>query len=81
MSSWKVPVQSLIDHIKTAVDVDPWAKEMAEELLTKHEATKPEVEIVSEILCVYMCPTCHGQIERNDRFCRHCGQAISWKEV
>ena len=29
----KVPVQSLIDHIKTAIDVDPWAKEMAEELL------------------------------------------------
>ena len=28
-----VPVQSLIDHIKTAVDVDPWAKEMVEELL------------------------------------------------
>jgi hypothetical protein len=24
-----VPVQSLIDHIKTAIDVDPWAKEMA----------------------------------------------------
>ena len=28
-----VPIQSLIDHIKTAIDVDPWAKEMAEELL------------------------------------------------
>ena len=33
MKEYKVPVQSLIDHIKTAVDVDPWAKEMAEELL------------------------------------------------
>ncbi len=32
-----VPVQSLIDHIKTAVDVDPWAKDMAEELLKEHE--------------------------------------------
>ena len=32
-----VPVQSLIDHIKTATDVDPWAKEMAEELLKKPE--------------------------------------------
>lgn len=30
---YKVPVQSLIDHIKTALDVDPWAKEMVEELL------------------------------------------------
>jgi hypothetical protein len=32
-----VPIQSLIDHIKTAVDVDPWAKEMAEELLKEQE--------------------------------------------
>ena len=34
LSEWKVPVQSLIDHIRTAVDVDPWAKKMVEELLT-----------------------------------------------
>lgn len=37
MTEHKVPVQSLIDHIKTAVDVDPWAKEMAEELLKEQE--------------------------------------------
>ena len=35
---YKVPIRSLIDHIKTAVDVDPWAKEMVEELLKKQEA-------------------------------------------
>ena len=34
MADNKVPVQSLIDHIKTAVDVDPWAKKMVAELLT-----------------------------------------------
>ena len=33
-----VPIQSLIDHIKTAMDVDPWAKEMAEELLKEQES-------------------------------------------
>ena len=38
MSKWKVPVQSLIDHIKTAIDVDPWAKEMAEDLLKEQKA-------------------------------------------
>lgn len=32
-----VPVQSLINHIKTAIDVDPWAKEMVEELLKEQE--------------------------------------------
>ena len=38
MAKHNVPIQSLIDHIKTAVDVDPWAKEMAEELLKDQEA-------------------------------------------
>lgn len=38
MTERKVPIQSLIDHIKTAIDVDPWAKEMAEELLKEQEA-------------------------------------------
>lgn len=33
-----VPIQSLIDHIKTAIDVDPWAKEMAEGLLKEQES-------------------------------------------
>ena len=37
MTERNVPIQSLIDHIKTAFDVDPWAKEMAEELLKEHE--------------------------------------------
>jgi hypothetical protein len=24
----------------------------------------------------YVCPECHGAIDRGDRFCRHCGQAV-----
>ena len=24
----------------------------------------------------YVCPECHGQVDRQDRFCRHCGQAL-----
>ena len=38
MAKHNVPIQSLIDHIKTAVDVDPWAKEMVEDLLKEPEA-------------------------------------------
>ena len=34
-TKYKVPIQSLIDHIKTAMDVDQWAKEMVEDLLKK----------------------------------------------
>ena len=30
-----VPIESLIDHIKTSMDVDPWAKEMSEDFLKK----------------------------------------------
>ena len=24
----------------------------------------------------YVCPECHGTIDRTDRWCRHCGQAV-----
>ncbi len=55
MPEHKVPVQSLIDHIKTAVDVDPWAKEMAEELLKKQEDMIP-IHTVAEYLAQYTAP-------------------------
>ena len=25
----------------------------------------------------YVCPECHGAIDNHDRFCRHCGQALT----
>ena len=25
----------------------------------------------------HVCPECHGAIDRSDRFCRHCGQAVT----
>ena len=25
----------------------------------------------------YVCPECRGNVDRDDRFCRHCGQAIT----
>ena len=24
----------------------------------------------------FVCPECHGAIDRKDKFCRHCGQAV-----
>lgn len=48
MSEWKVPVQSLIDHIKTAIDVDGWAKEMAEELLKEKEVKEQISDAIHE---------------------------------
>jgi len=29
----------------------------------------------------YVCPECHGPVDLSDRFCRHCGQAITKKET
>ena len=44
-----VPVQSLIDHIKTAIDVDPWAKEMVEDLLKEQEAELQKGRYYSDV--------------------------------
>ena len=27
----------------------------------------------------YVCPECHGTIDRQDHYCKHCGQAVKWK--
>ena len=78
VSEWKVPVQSLIDHIKTAVDVDPWAKEMAEELLKKQEAVPPK-----EKAYAWRCGKCDEYLtaiqNHRIRYCPYCGQAVKWE--
>ena len=54
-----VPVQSLIDHIKTATDVDPWAKDMAEELLKEQEVRVMSLDELTEIYVEFkgdICP-------------------------
>ena len=58
MSEWKVPVQSLIDHIKTAVDVDPWAKEMAEELLKEQNNCENCAIAIEDRQPVVRCKDC-----------------------
>ena len=84
MSEWKVPVQSLIDHIKTAIDVDDWAKDMAEELLKEQEPKKVIIDMYGNY-----CPWCSTKTSREmgvqklhlgTKFCPYCGHAISWKE-
>lgn len=75
MKTYKATVQSLIDHIKTSMDVDPWAKDMAEELLTRMIPKETEMEGGAPTWW-YVCPECHGLIGTWDHFCRHCGQAL-----
>jgi NADH pyrophosphatase NudC (nudix superfamily) len=75
----KVPVQSLIDHIKTAIDVDPWAKGMAEELLKEKEPVKPTWRQGKAYCgqCGQKMPRKCDGIER--RYCSFCGQAVKWE--
>jgi len=89
MNDWKVPVQSLIDHIKTAVDVDPWAKEMAEELLTDLEPKVPGISQDAEGIWS-TCGQCGRKIwqlmglqfvlnpDLMPRFCPFCGKKVNW---
>lgn len=84
MSEWKVPVQSLIDHIKTAVDVDPWAKEMAEELLKEQEAVEPTINEDGEAYCI--CGENVGIIPNSKslpsvrlKYCPECGRRMKWE--
>lgn len=74
-----VPVQSLIDHIRTAVDVDPWAQEMAAKLLAKQIPMPAEINGNGRGTWYYMCGVCCGQIDTSDKYCRHCGNAICWE--
>ena len=78
-----IPIQSLIDHIKTAMDVDPWTKEMAEELLKEQEAIPPGTENDGNpgawASWWYVCGACGREIDFHDRFCRRCGQAVKWE--
>jgi len=74
MERYKVPIQSLIDHIKTAQDVDPWAKEMAEDLLIRQETT-PEIE-GGGTSWWFVCRDCRGSISPYDIYCKHCGRLV-----
>ncbi len=65
-NEYKVPIQSLIDHIKTACDVDPWAKEMAEELLKKQEESVPLEPLVMYLSHYVVPPEMYPGIHTTD---------------
>ena len=80
-------IQCAIRHIQTAVDVDPWAVEIAVEALKKQVPKKPKVPIDT-----WVCPVCGRDVEyqvmlgeniifggQHD-YCPKCGQAIDWSD-
>ena len=44
----------------------------------KKDPGDPEIEGDGRSSWWYVCPDCHGQIDKDDGFCRHCGREIRW---
>lgn len=75
MKDYNVTVQQLIDHIKTSQDIDPWAAEMAEDMLKKHIPMEKEIEGGSNTWWM-VCPECRGNVGTRDKVCKHCWQYL-----
>lgn len=83
-------IEAAIRHIQTAVDIDPWAMELAVDALEKQIPKKPtnregypEGNRDTASGC---CPECGLKqmvitpryFAHHDWYCRDCGQAIDW---
>jgi len=85
MNQEKDRIQNAIRHIQTAVDVDPWAREIAVEALEKQIPKEPkykeEDRFAKNCFAWYTyCPQCGCEINTGDMHCTQCGQAIDWEE-
>lgn len=75
-------IQNAIRHIQTAVDVDPWAVQIAVNAMEKQIPKKPgEQELIDKYVLgkqVYAipCGNCGEYINTLWNFCPWCGQSI-----
>ena len=83
-------IECAIRHIQTAVDVDPWAVEIAVEAMQKQIPKKPmiKIDVFNENLWNLYCPTCGTWVgmhnerlkqtdmhnDTNSEICANCGQ-------
>ena len=76
-------IQNAINHIKTSVDIDPWAMEIAIEALEKHvpmETAPEELGITAMSPIITPCGNCGMELtDRMWDFCPWCGQKIKWR--
>lgn len=63
-------IECAIRHIQTAVDVDPWAVEIAADAMKRQIPTQPK-----RSTAFYFCPNC-GSYDYTIPYCRFCGQHI-----
>ena len=69
-------IQCAIRHIKTSVDVDEWAVEIAVDAMKKQIPKKPTLD-----KGWLYCSVCGKDILMEGyKFCPDCGQAIDWSE-
>ena len=77
-------IQNAIRHIQTAVDVDPWAVEIAVEAMEKQipiDPLDPELGISPRHPIIIPCGNCGMELSDHMwEYCPYCGQAIDWTE-
>ena len=85
-------IRNAIRHIQTAVDIDPWAVDIAVDAMEKQKPKKPKetTDTAWGIPCRQaVCPECDcylGQIyflgdgKRKIAYCERCGQAVDFSE-
>ena len=89
-------IRSAIDHIRTSVDVDPWAMKIAIDAMEKQIPRKPmkSVDTLNANLYKLYCPECGALVavgnsrsgymtkmsEEECERCCACGQKIDWEE-
>ena len=69
-------IQNAIRHIKTSVDIDSWAMEIAVEAMEKQIPKKPRAPMDA----YWTCPTCGRKVNYPFEYCVSCGQKICWEE-
>jgi len=78
-------IQNAIRHIQTAVDIDPWAMEIAVEAMQKQIPLKPLPKELAERqpfgnnpVYIIPCGSCREPLNFLFPYCPWCGQAIDW---
>lgn len=68
-------IECAIRHIQTAVDVDPWAKEIAVDAMKRQIPEKPTLH-----KGWLYCSVCGKDVLMEGyKFCPDCGQRIDWE--
>lgn len=73
-------IQNAIRHIQTAVDIDPWAVEIAVEAMEKQIPKKTkQFEMGLDGKIIIPCGNCESTLDGDWDYCPFCGQNILWR--